>query len=261
VEKGIRLDVFLGLNTESLDADHASRDFCFFMNTGCVKLETGNLKLGDCQLVPPTDSLHQHSIVFPDKELLLVRHGTSLHAGERYIGRTDTPLTPQGHEQAYWLAERLSWQPIDKIYSSPAKRARETLQPFVDGTPVEVMIDADLQEIDFGAWEGMSFEEIQAQAPERVTVWAENGMDFVFPDGECLDAFWKRVCRAGERLAATPGDRIAVVTHGGVIRYLLCYFLGLAPERHRLFQIDLGSITTLLLQEGSATLKGLNAHG
>jgi len=226
-----------------------------------VKLETGNLKLGDCQLVLPTDSLHQHSIVFPDKELLLVRHGASLHAGERYIGRTDTPLTPQGHEQAYCLAERLSGQPIDKVYSSPAKRARETLQPFVEGSPVEVMIDADLQEIDFGAWEGMSFEEIQAHTPERVTVWAENRMDFAFPDGECLDAFWKRVCRAGERLASAPGDRIAVVTHGGVIRYLLCYFLGLAPERHRLFQIDLGSITTLVLHEGFATLKGLNAHG
>jgi broad specificity phosphatase PhoE len=131
----------------------------------------------------------------------------------------------------------------------------------VDGTPVEVLVDADLLEIDFGAWEGLSFEEIHVQFPELVSEWALNRMDFIFPDGECLDAFWKRVCRAGDRLAATPGKRIAVVTHGGVIRYLLCYFLGLAPERHRLFQIDLGSITTLVLQEGSATVKGLNAHG
>lgn len=219
--------MFLGLNTESLDAGHASRDFCFFMM----------------------------------KELLLIRHGESLHAGTRYIGRTDTPLTPFGHEQAEAVSRRLCETGLDALFVSPALRARETIRALLVEQKIDPVMDPDLQEIDFGAWEGMSFEEIQAQAPERVTVWAENRMDFVFPGGESLDAFWKRVCRAGERLAATPGDRIAVVTHGGVIRYLMCYFLGLAPERHRLFQIDLGSITTLVLQEDFATLKGLNAHG
>ncbi len=195
------------------------------------------------------------------KELILIRHGESLHAGTRYIGRTDTPLTPFGHEQAEALSRRLSETALDALFASPALRARETVRPLLSEQAIEAVIDADLQEIDFGAWEGMSFDEIQAQAHERVTVWAENRMDFVFPNGESLDAFWKRVCRAGDRLAAAPGKRIAVVTHGGVIRYLLCYFLGLAPEQHRIFQIDLGSITTLVLQEGSATVKGLNAHG
>lgn len=195
------------------------------------------------------------------KELLLIRHGESLHAGTRYIGRTDTPLTPIGHEQAEALSCRLSETALDALFVSPALRARETVRPLLAEQKIEWVIDPDLQEIDFGTWEGLSFEEIQAQAPERVTVWAENRMDFVFPDGESLDVFWKRVCRAGDRLAAAQGTRIAVVTHGGVIRYLLCYFLRLAPEQHRIFQIDLGSISTLMLQEGSATLKGLNAHG
>lgn len=195
------------------------------------------------------------------KELILIRHGESLHAGTRYIGRTDTALTPRGHQQAQWIACCLQDSPLDAVYVSPAIRARETIQPYLNRVKTELVVNADLQEIDFGAWEGMTFEEIQAQAPERVTVWAENRMDFAFPNGESLNSFWKRVCRAGELLAATPGERIAVVTHGGVIRYLLCHFLGLAPERHRVFQIDLGSITTLVVHEGSATLKGLNAHG
>lgn len=195
------------------------------------------------------------------KELLLIRHGDSLHAGTRYIGRTDTPLTPFGHEQAEALSNRLSETALDALFVSPALRARETLRPLLLEQTIEPVIDPDLQEIDFGAWEGLSFEEIQAQAPEWVKVWALNRMDFAFPGGESLDTFWKRVCRAGDRLAAAPGKRLAVVTHGGVIRYLLCYFLRLAPEQHRLFQIDLGSITTLMLQEGFATVKGLNAHG
>lgn len=195
------------------------------------------------------------------KELIFIRHGESLHAGVRYIGRTDTPLTAHGHEQADWISSRLSDVLLDAVYVSPALRARETIQPFVDKTKFKILVEADLQEIDFGLWEGMSFKEIQAQAPELVNEWASNQMDFVFPGGECLEIFWKRVCRIGDVLAAAPGPRMAVVTHGGVIRYLLCHFLGLSPEQHRMFQIDLGSITTLALQDGFAVLKGLNAHG
>ncbi len=222
--------MILGLKTESLDAGEASRDFLL---------------------------LKGHQM----KELLLIRHAESLHAGDRYIGRTDTPLTPFGHTQAAWISTRLCESKPDVVYVSPALRARETIQPFANQTKHRIVEQSDLQEIAFGAWEGMSFEEIQAQAPELVTQWALNRMDFCFPGGECLDTFWKRVCRAGDALASTPEQRIAVVTHGGVIRYLLCHFLGLAPEKHRMFQIDLGSITTLKLQDGVAVLKGLNAHG
>lgn len=196
-----------------------------------------------------------------NKELLLVRHGQSLHAGERYIGRTDTPLTQTGDEQARWIAGQLSAQGVDRVYCSPARRARETLQPFLDQKAVEVVLDDDLQEVDFGVWEGLSFEEIQRQSPEWVNAWAGNRRDFGFPGGEQLEAFWKRVCRAGQTVASAPGGRVAVVTHGGVIRYLLCHFLGLSPEQHRLFQIDVGSLTTLTVRDGASVLKGLNAHG
>ncbi len=195
------------------------------------------------------------------KELLLIRHGESLHAGSRYIGRTDTPLTAFGQKQAEALSCRLSETALDALFVSPALRARETIRPLLFKQKIEMVIDPDLQEIDFGAWEGLSFEEIRVQFPELVSEWARNHMGFLFPDGESLDACWKRVCRAGGRLAAAQGKRVAVVTHGGVIRYLLCYFLGLAPEQHRIFQIDLGSVTSILLQEGVATLKGLNTHG
>lgn len=195
------------------------------------------------------------------KELVLIRHGESLHAGERYIGRTDTPLTAYGHEQAERISNRLSGLALDAVYVSPALRARETIQPFLDVSKKPIIVDADLQEIDFGLWEGMAFEEIQTQFPELVGEWALNHMNFCFPGGESLESFWKRVCQAGDRLSSAPGNRIAVVTHGGVIRYLLCHHLGLAPELHRMFQIDLGSITTLALQDGFAVLKGLNAHG
>jgi len=194
------------------------------------------------------------------KELILIRHGKSPHAGERYIGRTDTPLTSRGYQQADWISNHLCKSVPDAVYVSPALRTRETLRPFLNKHQMDCVVEADLQEIDFGLWEGMSFEEIQAQAPELVTQWALNRMDFCFPGGERLEAFWKRVCRVGDVLASAPGERVAAVTHGGVIRYLLCHYLGLGPEQHRMFQIDFGSITTLTLQDGFAVLKGLNDH-
>lgn len=196
------------------------------------------------------------------KELFLIRHGRSLYAEERYIGRTDTPLTEQGVAQANRVCSQLSRLPVDALYCSPALRVRETLQPLLDKDPaLQVVVLPELQEIDFGKWEGLSFDEIQAKSPQLVTEWASGNRDFAFPEGESLELFWQRVCQAGDRVLAGPEKRVAVVTHGGVIRYLLCHYLGLPPEKHRSFRIDLGSMTTLTFSEGFSVLKGLNAHG
>lgn len=196
------------------------------------------------------------------KELVLIRHGRSQYAEERYIGRTDTPLTEQGVEQAKTVCGQLERLPVEMVYSSPALRARETLRPLLDQNPSrQVVVLPELQEIDFGKWEGLSFDEIQALSPELVTEWALGRRDFAFPEGESLEGFWQRVCQVGDQLLAGEKKTVAVVTHGGVIRYLLCHYLGLPPEKHRSFQIDLGSLTTLTFCEGFAVLKGLNAHG
>jgi broad specificity phosphatase PhoE len=196
------------------------------------------------------------------RELILIRHCQSRDAGARYIGRTDTPLTEQGVEQSKEVCRQLERQSVEMIYSSPALRARETLQPLLKKEPARrVNVLPELQEIHFGQWEGLSFEEIQAKAPEKVTEWAQGRLDFTFPEGESLAHFWDRVRRAGEQLAAAPETCAAVVSHAGVIRYLLCYYLGLPPEQHRRFRIDPGSLTTLTFSEGFAVLKGLNVYG
>jgi len=164
--------------------------------------------------------------------------------------------------QAKAVCSHVARMPVVSLYSSPALRARETLQPLLDEDPSrQVVVLPDLQEIDFGQWEGLSFDEIQAQAPERVAEWAKGSLDFSFPGGESLELFWRRVCQVGDQLRAASEESAVVMTHGGVIRYLICHFLGLPPEKHRCFQVDLGSLTTLTFFEGVAVLKGLNDHG
>ena len=176
----------------------------------------------------------------------------------RYIGSTDTPLTPAGKEQARRLAVRLKRMPIDRMLTSPSQRALDTAGPTAQGTGLSLTMDEDLKEIDFGQWEGLSFGEIEQKDPDMVAEWARGGMDFCFPGGECLAAFWERVCRAGERLRVFPEESIFVVTHGGVIRFMLCHFLKLPARSHFMFEINRGSISRLNLDEGHAVLSGLN---
>jgi alpha-ribazole phosphatase len=177
---------------------------------------------------------------------------------KRYIGKTDPPLSRKGGSQAKMLAKPLKAEGVHHMLTSPAIRAFETARLAVEKTETVVEKDRDLWEIDFGRWEGMSFAEIAAADPDLVSQWAMGRMDFCFPEGESLPAFRERVKRAGERIRNRQDEIVAAVTHGGFIRFLLCYFLGLDPRLHLMFEIKPGSITSLRFNNGNAVLCGLN---
>ncbi|HEY5099343.1 MAG TPA: histidine phosphatase family protein, partial [Gaiellaceae bacterium] len=92
--------------------------------------------------------------------LLLVRHGeTDWNAERRWQGHADVPLNDRGREQARVLAEQLTGESIDAIYSSDLSRARDTADIVGVRLGVPVVVDADLREIDVGPIEGMTAEE------------------------------------------------------------------------------------------------------
>jgi broad specificity phosphatase PhoE len=192
------------------------------------------------------------------KQLLLIRHCESSYGLERYVGKTDPPLSQAGVAQARKLAKRLKAQAVGHLLTSPSVRALETARLATQGTKLAIEQDSDLREIDFGRWEGMTFREIAARDPDLVEQWALSRMDFCFPEGESLMAFRERISRAGQRMCQLPDEIVAAVTHGGVIRFLLCHFFGLAPRSHLMFEINPGSITRIHFQDGSAVLSGLN---
>nr|VFK63901.1 MAG: alpha-ribazole phosphatase [Candidatus Kentron sp. UNK]VFK70745.1 MAG: alpha-ribazole phosphatase [Candidatus Kentron sp. UNK] len=200
---------------------------------------------------------------YPLKQLILVRHCEASLQG-RYIGRTDPSLTEVGVAHAHRLARRLlrltkasTTHPLP-ILSSPARRALETVRLATEGIPSVIRRDADLCEIDFGRWEGLHFDEVVKADPELVDEWARGEMDFCFPAGEGIQAFRERVECAGSRMRDGQEEMLLVVSHGGVIRFLVCYFLGLSPQSHRMFEVNPGSITRIRLYDDSAVLAGLN---
>lgn len=192
------------------------------------------------------------------KRVILIRHGDLGEACRGlYIGRTDLPLSEGGKRQAAALAGEIGRLSGVHLLCSPLRRTRETAEMAL-GAVDACDIDPDLREIDFGRWEGMGFAEIAAADPAAVERWAALDEAFAFPGGESLGAFSERIVAVAGRIAADPAGTVVAFTHGGVIRYLICRFLGLEDRHYLLFDVRPGSLSELSLDGGRGVLVRLN---
>ena len=193
------------------------------------------------------------------ERLILIRHGDlGNRCRGRYIGRTDAPLSAEGRRQSAALAGPLARLPNGaNLLVSPLRRTRETAEIAL-GRGANFAVDPNLREIDFGRWEGMGFAEILAADPAAVDRWAALAEDFAFPDGESIGHFRKRIGAAAGRIAADPAETAVVITHGGVIRFLICHFLGLPDRTHLLFDVQPASISEIRIDGGKGVLTLLN---
>ena len=201
-------------------------------------------------------------IIFMARKLLLLRHGDiGKQYQDRYIGRTDVSMSPLGHRQVRAVRALLDKEMPSRCISSPMARCRETAAAVMETADMDFTVDPDLREIDFGRWEGMAFGEIQKTFPGEINKWAEFNADFAFPGGDKIGDFQERIVGVAERLVGNPADTVLVCTHGGVIRLLICHFLGLQPWHYILFKVKHASLTTIELFGRSGILAGLNETG
>lgn len=193
-------------------------------------------------------------------QVFLIRHGDTGDALKgRFVGRQDVPLSPLGRRQASALARCSFLQNCREAFCSPMLRVRETLG--LSGLDLVCRQDEDLREIDFGRWEALSFAEISRDYPLEVDRWARLERDFRFPDGEAYTDFLHRIQKAAERIARTAASQnepVAVFAHGGVIRALICQWLGLPAKHYLLFEIDHASISAVRLFGDQGVLMRLN---
>jgi alpha-ribazole phosphatase len=191
-------------------------------------------------------------------QLILIRHGDlGDRCRGRYIGRTDALLSVEGRRQAAALTRPLARLNGALFLASPLRRTRETAEIALGAKGV-FEIDDNLREIDFGRWEGMSFTEIAAADPAAVDRWAALDDAFAYPEGEGIKAFRERIRTVAERCAADPAGTVVLFTHGGVIRFLICHFLGLADRHHLLFDVRPASISEIRIEGGKGVLTLLN---
>ena len=191
-----------------------------------------------------------------NKQLLLLRHARHAAAeNHTFIGSTDIELSEEGRRQAASMDAFLQPYHPERCFCSPLKRCIETIRTFAG---LQVEISPDLREIDFGNWEGKTFDQIQEMDPEAVNQWSCFDPEFSFPGGERVSDFLVRIDHVATALASCPEKTILVVTHAGIIRALICHFLGLSPRQYLLFNIQFGSLAILELFGDKGVLAGLN---
>jgi broad specificity phosphatase PhoE len=163
------------------------------------------------------------------RRLVLIRHGeTDGHSSVRFHGSTDVPLSDEGRAQMRDASRRLEREFFDLVVASPLQRAWESARILAAGAPVR--LDSDLSEIDFGRWEGLTKEEIEARDPLLCREWQQKAAGFEFPGGEPRADFRKRVLRALERLEQSGAASVLVVCHKGPIRTIAENLVGAPLE-------------------------------
>ncbi len=151
------------------------------------------------------------------ERVVLLRHGETVgQSSIRFYGATDIALSGLGTDQAATAARAVGHQSFDLVVASPLQRAWRSASIVAPGR--EIRLEARFREIDFGDWEGLTREEIEARAPELYAEWRERGLEFNFPGGERREDFRARVIEGLERLLALPVASVLIVAHKGTVR-------------------------------------------
>lgn len=165
----------------------------------------------------------------PVTAVLMIRHvEPAAWARELCHGVFDVPLSDDGVLQAKRVGEHLRDARFDAVYSSPLKRALATASAISGPHGLEVVVRESLAEIDFGAFEGRTFDSIAASDPDLYAQWMREPAKVRFPGGESFEDLRRRVAGETTRIRREhEGGSVAVVTHGGVIRAVLAKVMGL----------------------------------
>jgi len=161
-------------------------------------------------------------------KLIIVRHGESEgNTKEIFAGVTDVPLTEKGMEQARKTAEHiLENYNIDKIYSSPLKRAYNTAVPVSKKLGLEIEKREKLMEIYGGEWEAVRFADLSELYAEDYRIWMEDQCNAVCTGGESVKELYDRIYKEVLSIAQeNEGKCVLITTHATPVKVLACRIL------------------------------------
>jgi 2,3-bisphosphoglycerate-dependent phosphoglycerate mutase len=198
--------------------------------------------------------------------LTLIRHGpTEWNATHRFQGRTDLSLSACGLRHAAAIAAALREERIDALYSSDLARAMETAAAIAEAHAIAMVPDARLREFDFGAWEGLTWDEVVAANPHFGGRGSTAAKLYAPQDGESFAQVCRRVeAFVDQARVRHSGGRIAVVTHAGPLHAALSV-LGLdhveASRDNLSLRFTPGGITRIALERDGARILELDSIG
>jgi alpha-ribazole phosphatase/probable phosphoglycerate mutase len=191
-------------------------------------------------------------------KIYLIRHGEVADANpRRYNGHIDVPLSENGAEYIKRLAAFLSTEArrrggaeessaLKAVYCSGLIRAVNSAEIIAEPFGLKPVVIDGLKERGFGQWEGMSFDEVNEKWPDAFTAWADDPLKFSPIGGESTIETRDRVIPVFNKIVDDhKGEEIAVVSHGGVIRVILCEMLGIPLENIFRIEQDFGALNVI----------------
>jgi alpha-ribazole phosphatase len=166
-------------------------------------------------------------------KVIFIRHGqTSWNKEKKYQGHSDISLNETGFRQAELVGKRLAKEKVNAIYSSDLLRACQTAELIAQYHALPVIRKQDLREINFGEWEGLTYQEIMNSWPEILTTMYSQPSKTCPPQGENFDRVRQRVSRALQQcIVKHQNETIVIVSHGGTMRVILCAALGIDLDK------------------------------
>jgi len=216
----------------------------------------------------------------------LIRHGETEGAEtKRYKGHIDVPLSVNGVRQMERMAEYISGEVrkrgsaeagarravplqnmndsglLSAVYCSDLSRATKSAEIIAAPYGLKPVVMTELRERNFGTWEGMTFDEIKEKWPDAFSDWAENPMKFSPLEGEStIDARERATQAFNDIFERHKGQNIAIVSHGGIIRIMLCEFLGIPLENLFRIEQDYGCLNVIELWDNYPVVKLINGR-
>lgn len=190
--------------------------------------------------------------------IVAVRHGeTAWNVDTRIQGHQDIALNDIGRWQAAQVARALAGEEIAAVNASDLLRAHATGAAIAQAAGAPLHAEPRLRERHFGAFEGRTFAEIEAEAPEQALRWRKRDPHYAPEGGESLVRLQARIADVTARLAARHlGEQIVLVAHGGVLDALYRLATGQALQAPRTWQLTNAAINRLLWTPEALTLVG-----
>jgi len=197
----------------------------------------------------------------PTTRVVLVRHGVTAETGPMLTGRKPgVPLSDAGRTQAARAAASLAGLPIVAVYASPIERCHETATIVAEPFGVQVQIDDDLIEADYGEWQGQKLADLARTPLWKVVQAAPSAARF--PGGESLREMQARAVGAIERIVGRhPGELVVIVSHADPIRAAVAHFTGVHLDLFQRLWVSPASCTVLSFGPFGAALVKLNDTG
>ncbi len=191
--------------------------------------------------------------------LLLIRHGDTDYLGNRLAGRTPGVfLNEFGCQQANGLAQALRGLSVSAIYSSPLERTLQTARPLALLQHLPVQVEPGLVELDYGAFQGQTFEFLRSQ-----DIWKRvhsSPAQVRFPGGELLAEAQARAAQTLVKIARQVDQHalVACFTHGDMIRLALAAFLDIPLDAYQRLDIRTASVSVVQIEESKIRVPQIN---